>query len=324
MEKKENTAPVRPGNDTARRAVKYVIWIVVILLLTNPWLIPFLPASAKSMMTNAVSSLLGDMTQVSSVLRFNWVAVIQLVVMVLVLRLVHLVLAEVLTRLKPKSGRVSTVMTLLRSAQSYIFVLIGIFWGLSILGVDVATMLAGVGVVALVLGFGAESLIADVVTGIFMIFENEYNVGDVIEVGGFRGTVDSIGIRTTRLRDGGDNIKVLNNSDIRNLTNLSQRGSTAVCDLPIPYEADLKQARAALENDLLPAFVENHHEIFHEVPTLLGVQQLADSAVVLRIIAVVDENDRFAAERWMREDLKTGMEKYGMGCPYNRIVVARG
>ena len=97
-----------------------------------------------------------------------------------------------------------------------------------------------------------------------------------------------------------------------------------MCDLPIPYEADLKQARAALENDLLPAFVENHPEIFHEVPTLLGVQQLADSAVVLRIIAVVDENDRFAAERWMREDLKTGMEKYGMGCPYNRIVVARG
>lgn len=324
MEKKETTSPVHSGNNTVRRAVKYVVWILVILFLTNPGLIPFLPASAKATLTGAVSSLLGDVTQISSVLRFDWVAVIQLLIMILVLRLVHLVLAEILTRCNPRSGRLSTLMTLFRSAQSYVLVLVGIFWGLSILGVDVATMLAGVGVVALVLGFGAESLIADVVTGIFMIFENEYNVGDVIEVGGFRGTVDSIGIRTTCLRDGGDNIKVLNNSDIRNLTNLSQRGSTAVCDLPIPYEADLKAARKALQEDLLPAFVENHNEIFHEVPTLLGVQQLADSAVVLRIVATVDENNRFAAERWLREDLKTGMERYGMGCPYNRIVVERG
>lgn len=326
MEKKENISHVNSesNKETTRRAIKYVVWIVVILFLTNPGLIPFLPASAKATLTSAFSHLLGDVTQISSVLRFNWVAVIQLVIMVLILRLVQLVLSMALTRIKPKSRRVSTVMTLLFSAQSYIFVMIGIFWGLSILGVDVSTMLAGVGVVALVLGFGAESLIADVVTGVFMIFENEYNVGDVIEVGGFRGTVDSIGIRTTCLRDGGDNIKVLNNSDIRNLTNLSQRGSTAVCDLPIPYEADLKKARAALENDLLPAFVQEHPEIFSAVPRLLGVQQLADSAVVLRIIAQVDENDRFAAERWMREDLKTGMEKYGMGCPYNRVVVERG
>ena len=126
-------------------------------------------------------------------------------------------------------------------------------------------------------------------------------MGDVIEVGGFRGTVDSIGIRTTCLRDGGDNIKVLNNSDIRNLTNLSQRGSTAVCDLPIPYEADLKQARKSLwkKTCCLPC-VEKQNGRFlpMRVPKLLGVQRnWQSSAVVLRIVATVNENDRIFARR---------------------------
>lgn len=309
---------------TAKKAIGYIVWLLVILFLTNPGLIPFLPVSIKTTLTSAFSSLLGDVTQISGMLRFNWVAVIQLVVMVLVLRLVQLVLMVVLTRFKPKSGRVSTMMTLVHSAQSYIFVLVGIFWGLSILGVDVSTMLAGVGVVALVLGFGAESLIADIVTGVFMIFENEYNVGDVIEVGGFRGTVDSIGIRTTCLRDGGDNIKVINNSDMRNLTNLSQRGSTAVCDLPVPYETDLKLARSVLEEQLLPEFPARHPELFQSTPVFLGVQQLSERSITLRIIATVKENDRFAAERWLREELKTGMEQNGIGYSGNQVTTVRG
>lgn len=309
---------------TVKKAIRYIVWLLVILFLTNPNLIPFLPASAKAMFSNASYRLLGDLTQISSVLKFNWIALFQLVIMVLVLKILHLLIGVVLARLNPKNGRVSSLITLFRSAQNYVFALVGIFWGLSILGVDVSTMLAGVGVVALVLGFGAESLIADIVTGVFMIFENEYNVGDVIEVGGFRGTVDSIGIRTTCLRDGGDNIKVINNSDMRNLTNLSQRGSTAVCDLPVPYETDLTLARTVLEEQLLPGFPARHPELFQSAPVFLGVQQLSERAITLRIIATVKEDDRFAAERWLREELKTGMEKNGIGYFCNQAATVRG
>lgn len=301
-----------------RKAIKYVVWIVAILLLTNPGLIPFLPKSTKTMLSSAVARLLGDVTQISHVLRFNWVVLIQLVVMVLTMRLLQVVLQEVLNHLNPKSSRSKTLLHLAMSAQSYVLVLLGIFWGLSILGVDVGTMLAGVGVIALILGFGAESLIADVVTGIFMIFENEYNIGDIIEVNGFRGTVDHIGIRTTCLRDVGDNIKILNNSDIRNLVNLSKRGSTAVCDLPVPYEADLTQVRRVLQEELLPTLAQKHKDIFSEAPTLLGVQAFGSNAVIVRIVATVTEAHRFDAERRMREELKTGMEAHGMGCPHSR------
>ena len=99
--------------------------------------------------------------------------------------------------LKPASHRARTVLTLLASLTRYLAAIVILCWGLSIFGVNVNTIVASVGIVALVVGFGAESLIADVVTGFFMLFENQYNVGDIVEVNGFRGTVKEIGIRTT-------------------------------------------------------------------------------------------------------------------------------
>lgn len=87
--------------------------------------------------------------------------------------------------------------------------------GLTILGVNMTTIIASVGVLALIVGFSAESLIADVVTGTFMLLENQYNVGDIVEVNGFRGTVTSIGIRTTCITDTGDNVKIINNSEMK-------------------------------------------------------------------------------------------------------------
>lgn len=196
--------------------------------------------------------------------------------------------------------------------------LVAIFWVLKILGVEPGTILAGEAVVVLILGFGAESIIADLVTGAFLTLEKPYDLGDIIEVEGFRGKVDRMGLRTTWLRDGGGNIKILNNSQIRNLTNLSRRGSVAVCDLPLPYQTDLRQARRALEEKLLPALSEHHPELFPETPQFLGVQELGERSVILRVIAQVEEQNRFAAERWMREELKTGLEEQGMGyavCP---------
>ena len=98
----------------------------------------------------------------------------------------------------------------------YIAGIVILCWGLSIIGVNVSTIVASVGIIALIVGFSAESLIADVVTGAFMIFENQYNVGDIVEVDGFRGKVTNIGIRTTSITDTGDNVKVINNSAMRN------------------------------------------------------------------------------------------------------------
>ena len=230
------------------------------------------------------------------------------------------ILALILGSIKAKTHRGQTVCTLLRSLTRYAVAIVILCWGLSILGVDVTTIVASVGIVALIVGFGAESLIADVVTGFFMLFENQYNVGDIVEVNGFRGTVREIGIRTTAIADTGDNIKIINNSDMKNLLNRSDKTSRTVCDIGIPYETDLEKLE-----EQLPALMEKLHadnpELFLTAPQYLGVQELGSSAVILRFIASVAENNLFSANRALNRGLFLGFRKLGVECPFPQIDV---
>ena len=302
------------------RIIKYLIIMAVILFITNPGLIPFLPQNIGETLTRVTGGLFGDVSRISEVVKFNWISIFQLVLMVLMLMVGQELITWILEKWNTKSKRAKTIKYLLDSSIHYLFTLVGIFWGLSIIGVDVSTIFASLGIVALIIGFGAESLIADVVTGLFIIFENQYNIGDVIEVDGYRGTVVNIAIRTTNLMDGGGNIKVINNSDMRNIINQSSDTSRAICDMPIPYEADIEKAEAVLEK-LLDELVKEEPGVFTERPSYSGVQQLSDSAVILRVVAIVDETNRFNAARLMNRKFKIGLERAGMGCPYTQVVV---
>ena len=226
----------------------------------------------------------------------------------------------VLGLIHPKSHRARTILTLLNSLLRYAAALLILCWGLSILGVDVSVIVASVGVVALVVGFGVESLIADVVTGTFILFENQYNVGDIVEVGGFRGTVKSIGIRTTSIEDAGGNVKIINNSEMKNILNRSDHASRAVCDIDIPYETDLE----ALE-ERIPALLEEIYRqnagILKSVPAYLGVEKLGASSVVLRFVAEVAEKDLFAAGRVLNRSLWLGLRRLGVECPFQQLDV---
>lgn len=305
-----------------KQVLKLVLMLLAILFITNPSLIPFLPTGITGPLTDAMSSMFGNVRQISSVISLNWVVIFKLIVMVLLIQIIRVISLALLNSMKPKTNRGKTIQNLVLSCFSYMIVLVGIFWGLSIIGVDLATLFASLGILALVVGFGAENLIADMVTGLFMIFENEYNVGDIIELGGYRGTVSSIGIRTTCVTDGGGNIKVFNNSDMRNIINLSNNASSAVCDFPIPYEMKIADAEEKLEQ-VLTAVQEKYPDVFPVKPEYKGVQQLADSAVLLRIVADVEEKNRFSAARLLNRELKEGMEALGVDCPYNQIVVRK-
>jgi len=310
----------RFSKNDKKQVLKLVLMLAAVLFITNPSLIPFLPADIAAPLTDAMHNMFGNVDQISSVISLNWVVVFKLIVMVLVLRVVQVISLAILNTMKPKTGRGKTILHLVLSSFNYMIVILGIFWGMSIIGVDLATLFASLGIMALVVGFGAESLIADMVTGLFMIFENEYNVGDIIELSGYRGTVTEIGIRTTCVTDGGGNVKVINNSDMRNIVNLSNNASCAVCDFPIPYEVKIADAEAALDK-VLTAAQEKYPDIFPEKPKYSGVQLLDASAVVLRVTADVSESNRFKAARLLNRELKEGMEALGIACPYNQIVV---
>ena len=193
-------------------------------------------------------------------------------------------------------------------------------WGLSILGLDVSDIVASVGILTLVVGFGAESLIADVITGTFMLFENQYNVGDIVEVNGFRGTVYEIGIRTTSIMDTGHNLKIINNSDMRSILNRSDNASVAVSDIDIPYETDLEAFEPKLPA-LLEDIYRRHPEAMNAAPNYLGVQALGASGVTLRFVVEVPEDKIYAATRMLNRDLLVGFKKLGVECPFPQVDV---
>ncbi len=222
--------------------------------------------------------------------------------------------------LHAKSHRARTLNSLLISLTRYACAIVILCWGLSILGVDVSTILASVGLLALIVGFGAESLITDVITGIFMLFENQYNVGDIIEVNGFRGTVSNIGIRTTSVTDTSGNIKIVNNSDMSNILNRSNNSSRAVCDFAIPYSTDLEALEGKLP-EMLAGIQQRNRQTFLAQPQYLGVQELGDSAVVLRFIAEVPETEIYAGARILNRELFLQMRKLGVECPFPQMDV---
>ncbi len=245
-------------------------------------------------------------------------ALLQLVLMVLGVLLAAELLLMLLGYLKLQSHRGRTLITLATSLVRYAAALVILCWGLAILGVDVSTIVASVGILALIVGFGAESLIADLVTGIFMLFENQCNVGDIVEVSGFRGTIQAFGLRTTSGVDAGGVVKIINNSEMKNILNRSDNSSRSVSDIGIPYETDLEDLESKL-----PALMEEIYranpDAMEAAPVYLGVQSLDASAVVLRFVAEVTEENIFSTQRLLNRALFLGLRKLGVECPFQQI-----
>ena len=220
----------------------------------------------------------------------------------------------------PKETRARTVCSLTRSILSYAAVLLSVYFGLRALGVDVTASLASVGVVTLIIGFGAQSLIEDVLTGIFLIAEGRYNVGDILVLDDFRGKVVDISVRTTTIEDAGGNHKIINNSEIRNFQNRSQKTSLAVSTVSVGYDADLRAVEAVIA-DALPAMFEENRAVFLDVPQYIGVEELGESGVVLKFIVSATEENVFAARRALNRSLKLLFDEKGIDIPYPQLTV---
>ena len=220
----------------------------------------------------------------------------------------------------PKETRARTVCSLTRSILSYAAVLLSVYFGLRALGVDVTASLASVGVVTLIIGFGAQSLIEDVLTGIFLIAEGRYNVGDILVLDDFRGKVVDISVRTTTIEDAGGNHKIINNSEIRNFQNRSQKTSLAVSTVSVGYDADLRAVEAVIA-DALPAMFEENRAVYLDVPQYIGVEELGESGVVLKFIVSATEENVFAARRALNRSLKLLFDETGIDIPYPQLTV---
>ena len=241
-----------------------------------------------------------------------------------VLCLIYLVcrILRLLLKLFSRSARTRTVNELVGSIITYLAVILGIVWALTILGLDPTAAFASLGIVTLIVGFAAQRLIEDVISGLFIVLEGQYNVGDIIILDDFRGTVKRIGVRTTTVVDLGGNYKVVNNSDIRNFQNRSKALSLAVSEIGISYEEDIPRVEAIL-TEALPEIYERNH-VFADVPDYMGVEDLADSAVVLRFTVACREQNVFVARRRLNRELRLLFAKHSIGIPYPQITVWKG
>lgn len=224
----------------------------------------------------------------------------------------------ILNLIRPKSNRQRTLLALSRNIMRYAVIIIAICIILTMLNVDIITILSGLGIIALIIGFGAESLIADVVTGMFILMDNQYNIGDIIEVNGFRGTVTDLSVRTTALTDLGGNVKIINNSDMKNILNRSDNSSRSVAEFPIPYDTDLEALEKQIP-ELLTSIYEKNRDIMKNVPVYVGVDQFDDSSIILKFVVEVAEPDIYTGARRLNHDLFIGMQKLGVEIPFPQI-----
>lgn len=261
-----------------------------------------------------------DAAELGAVFSVNAAALVKLALLIFGVLLLQYLITFVLSLPKPASHRARSVISLLSSIIRYVSFIVILCFGLTILGVNITTVIASIGVLALIVGFSAESLIADVVTGAFMLLENQYNVGDIVEVGGFRGVVTAIGIRTTCITDTGDNVKIINNSEMKNILNRSDKFSKAVCDISIPYETDLEKLESELPQ-LLEKIYAAHKDSMKNAPQYVGVQALAASEIVLRFVVEVSEKNIYSGMRILNHDLLLGLRSLGVECPFPQLDV---
>ena len=303
-----------------KKALIFAAVFIIFIFAANPALIPFTSDAFKASVREVWGDFFGDVSGLIHFDGINLAALVKLIAMILFILFLFYAAHGILSHIHPRTGRGRSLISMFSSCVRYMLVIVAIIWGLAIIGVNITAIFAGVGILALVISLGAESLIEDIITGIFLVLDEQFNVGDIIEIDGFRGTVEQIGIRSTYIKDSGGNIQILNNSSIRKVLNRSAAASVAVCDLSIAYSADLIKAEQVIAEALV-RIKEQYPDMFHAEPRYLGVQELADSAVVLRIVADVSEKDIYSAPRVMRRELKLALDAGGVEIPFPQVVV---
>ncbi len=220
--------------------------------------------------------------------------------------------------LRVNERRAKTVGALTHNAIKYTINFFAILMILEQIGFKLGPVLAGAGVLGLAIGFGAQNLVKDIISGFFIIFEDQFGVGDQITINNFTGVVEEIGLRITRIRSWTGEVHIIPNGAISQVTNYSTYNSVAVVDVGVAYEEDLERVNHVIENILNEVYKESQDIV--KPPEILGVQNFGPSEVVIRIVAETKPLLHFAVSRKLRAKIKEGFDKTGIEIPYPRMV----
>jgi small conductance mechanosensitive channel len=209
--------------------------------------------------------------------------------------------------------RAATMGSLLKSIVSgVVFTVIALMF-ISELGYDIAPLIASAGIIGVALGFGSQALVKDFLSGIFMIFEDQYGVGDVVDVGEASGTVEAVSLRVTRLRDVNGTVWYVRNGEILRVGNMSQNWARTVLDITVGYTEDLVRVRRVLDEVAHELWEdEDFRGLVIEQPEVWGVESLGVDGIVVRVTLKTAPMEQWGIARAMRERIKARFEHEGI------------
>ena len=242
----------------------------------------------------------------------------------IVIKIAKVVVSKILkvkthASLRISERREATLVKLLENAVTYVVYFIAFTMILSVIGIDVKGLLAGAGIVGLAVGFGAQSLVKDIITGFFIIFEDQFSVGDFVRIGQFEGVVEQIGLRTTKLKSYTGEVNIIPNGSIIEVTNFSLYNSKAIVDVSIAYQDDINKAEEVIQ-ELIEKLPEQYEHIVG-TPQLLGVQNIQASEVILRVVAETLPMEHAGVARVLRKEIKKVLDDNGIESPMPKMVM---
>lgn len=230
------------------------------------------------------------------------------------------------------AARTETVAAVLRSITTIVLATVVLMLVLGELGLSLGPLLASAGVAGVAIGFGAQSIVKDFLSGLFMIIEDQFGVGDIVDIGDGTqaiGTVEQVGLRTTRLRDIYGTVWYVPNGEIRHVANYSQYYANAVLDVDVAYDTDLRAAIDVIKQTAQELYEEEQQPgglaRLLEPPEVLGVQELAADGISIRLVATTRPSEQFPVARELRLRLKEALDAVGVEIPFpQRTVWVRG
>lgn len=228
---------------------------------------------------------------------------------------------EFLSDLRPgaserRKQRSMTMGALLKRIATGFILTVAFLMILDQLHFNIAPLLASAGILGVAFGFGAQSLVKDFLSGIFMILEDQYGVGDAVDLGEASGTVEAVGLRVTRLRDVNGTVWYVRNGEILRVGNQSQNWARTVLDITVAYESDLDQVQQILKDVATELFEdENFKGVIIEPPEVWGVERFDKDGVVVRVVLKTAPLQQWLVARTMREHIKNRFDEAGIRIP---------
>lgn len=215
--------------------------------------------------------------------------------------------------------KLNTIRILILNIIKYLIIIFVIIAILANFGINVKSILAGLGIGTAIVGLAFQDLAKDIIAGIFIIGEGQYEVGDTIEIDGFMGEVIFVGLKTTRIKNYKGAVKIISNRNMDKIINYSLNNSLAIVDVAISYDNSPEE----IEKVFSDLFKKINGKIEHATGELqlLGITDLGNSAVVYRVALEVESMQQFAVERYLKKIIKETLDKENIKIPYNQIEV---